>query len=388
MEWQSWLFMFSFSVAFSTHSFSPWLLFLSSFFRSLCFERSYWFSYIKTLCHWLFFLFHRLPSPPFPLFLFLLLCNYIFLLFFTFLSSCFLLCVSCPLFVCYFLFPKLPFYSSHFSFCCIILVFKLCFFFAFLSSYLLLSFFLAVFLRTFLSFLYLSLSRFLSFLSSPSSFFKILLFLFSSLHASPPPPSPVCLLTLLSAMFYFFLSFKFLCFLHFVFSFFLFIFWHLSFLSSYLSVLLTFDSFFRKFLPFYLHSPIWTSAWLTFTLITSSSSLSLSHFFSHHFLSSQVPSAFIYFISFDSSCLTVFCFLFCPPSFSTRSLHLTKVSPHPLTLPVFGLLSVMWYWAVATDSLWDKEGGDRDRRETHAERERSFFFLQTLEASLTFCTQA
>lgn len=49
----------------------------------------------------------------------------------------------------------------------------------------------------------------------------------------------------------------------------------------------------------------------------------------------------------------------------------------------------MWYWAVAMDSLCGKEGGDRERRETHAEREReAFFFLQTLEVSLTFSTQA
>lgn len=49
----------------------------------------------------------------------------------------------------------------------------------------------------------------------------------------------------------------------------------------------------------------------------------------------------------------------------------------------------MWYWAVAMDSLCGKEGGDRERRETHAEREREpFFFLQTLEVSLTFSTQA
>lgn len=41
------------------------------------------------------------------------------------------------------------------------------------------------------------------------------------------------------------------------------------------------------------------------------------------------------------------------------------------------------------DSLCGKEGGDRERRETHAEREREpFFFLQTLEVSLTFSTQA
>lgn len=35
----------------------------------------------------------------------------------------------------------------------------------------------------------------------------------------------------------------------------------------------------------------------------------------------------------------------------------------------------MWYWAVAMDSLCGKEGGDRERRETHAEREREPFFF-------------
>lgn len=138
--------------------------------------------------------------------------------------------------ICFFVFL----FTSFFLLCCLSYLFCICLFLGFFHS----------------------CHPHLPFLNSPLPFQLTRCFPSASISCLPSNLF-ICHVLLLS---------EFLCLLHFVFSFFLFIFPFLFiFLSAYLSVLLTFDSFFLMFLPFSLHSPIWTSAWLTFTLITSSS---------------------------------------------------------------------------------------------------------------------
>lgn len=217
------------------------------------------------------------------------------LLHFLFFFSCFFvsLLVSCFVFpVCYssatLCFPNFHFILNILAFVASFW-FLICFFvFLFTSFFLLccLSYLFCICL--FLGFFH-SCHPHLPFLNSPLPFQLTRCFPSASISCLPSNLF-ICHVLLLS---------EFLCLLHFVFSFFLFIFPFLFiFLSAYLSVLLTFDSFFLMFLPFSLHSPIWTSAWLTFTLITSSSSLSFFLFSSLSLILSPIRFHLLHLIWF------------------------------------------------------------------------------------------